>query len=166
MHTEWRTRRRRVRHINKSFLDFSSRLNLTNAYLTPQHTLYKLTAARTAPKSAHSRHTAPLCAGTTTPSRDPQIIEFPPNFDHTRAHHNSSIPSRPLHIDRLDHPRDPHAQPSASPRLTPITSPPLTQTPLRATGADYLKRKHVFHFPPLPTHSPHPTPKLSTHLTP
>ena len=99
MHTEWRTRRRRVRHINKSFLDFSSRLNLTNAYLTPQHTLYKLTAARTAPKSAHSRLTAPLRAGTTTPSRDPQIIEFPPNFDNTRPlqllHTFSTPPYRP-----------------------------------------------------------------------
>jgi hypothetical protein len=30
-------------------------------------------------------------------------------------------------------------QPSASQRLTPITSPPLTQKPPRATPADYLK---------------------------
>ena len=95
-HAEARTR---VRHINKSFLDFSSRRNLTNAYLTPQYTLYKLTAARTARNSAHSRHTAPLRVGTTTPSRDPQIIEFPPNFDHTRPpqllHTSSTPPHQP-----------------------------------------------------------------------
>ena len=103
MHTEWRTRSAcspyKYSQCCKSFLDFSSLLNLTNAYLTPQCTLYKLTAARTAQNSAHIRHTAPLRVGTTTPSRDPQIIEFPPNFDNTRPlqllHTFSTPPYRP-----------------------------------------------------------------------
>ena len=83
--------RRRVRHINKSFLDFSSRLNQTNAYLTPQHTLYKLTAARKAQNSAHSGHTTPLRAGTTPEPFSHQIIKFPPNF---------YAPTRSLHTIR------------------------------------------------------------------